>query len=319
MHLGFHPPLSGGWLGWGESGHPGSGHLRPQPDAIDPEDPDHFVAPDDLDPLDGFADPEGFDEPDEPDERDSADPPQGFESSGFFLDSPPQAESGQPNPDPRTSPGFSLDQAVSDVLGEALPLSDFAALMASLRGAEEADSESFQPAPPRRPSSLFSPPPAGGLLPTDPIALLAWLEGYEQALSRRLRNLSHALNGELLRAGLSPILLPVNLLDAVLAGQVESQGGPANILRLQLPVALAHANGPLQAQVILLRCDDLELEQPQLRTVRRRLQQRRQEIRRMAHTYHRLQRRLQAREAEALWQQDMRMLRSQPEGPPPPL
>jgi len=320
VHLGFHPPLSAGWLGWGESGHPGAGPLRPQADAIDPEEPDPFDFPDERDPMEGFPDPGGFDEPDEPDERDSADLSQGFENSAFFLDSPPQAESGQASPsEPPTSPGFSLDQAVADVLGEALPQSDFAALMASLRGAEEEAREPLEPAPPRRASSLFSPPPAGGLLPTDPIALLAWLEGYEQALSRRLRNLSHALNGELLRAGLSPILLPANLLDAVLAGQVESQGGPANILRLQLPVALAHAHGPLQAQVLLLRCDDLELEQPQLRTVRRRLQQRRQEIRRMAHAYHRLQRRLQAREAEALWQHDIRTLRSQPEGPPPPL
>lgn len=291
VQLGFQPPLSGEWLGWGESPPPGGLSPHPSGDEIDPDEPDTLEDPDDLALSDGFEDPDGFDDPDD---RGPADLPHGLE-------------------------GSPLDQAVADVLGDALPLSDFAALMASLRGAEEEAREPREPPAPHRADSLFSPPPSGGLLPTDPIALLAWLEGYEQALSRRLRNLSHALNGELLRAGLSPMLLPANLLDAVLAGQVESQGGPANILRLQLPVALAPAQGPLQAQVILLRCEDLELEQPQLRTVRRRLQQRRQEIRRMAHTYHRLQRRLQAREAEALWHQDIRTLRSQPEGPSPPL
>lgn len=318
VHLGFQPPLSGAWLGWGEHAHPGIVRPRPQGDESDPDEQDNLDDPDDLERSDGFADSEGFDDSEDPDDPNADDLPQGFEASAFFLNPPQPAprDQGSP-PDLRSSAGLPLDQAVADVLGEELPLSDFAALLASLRGGEEEPHEPREPAPPQPAPTLFSLPPAGGLLPTDPIALLAWLEGYEQALSRRLRNLSHALNGELLRAGLSPILLPANLLDAVLAGQVESQGGPANILRLQLPVSLAPAQGPLQAQVILLRSEDLELEQPQLRTVRRRLQQRRQEIRRMAHTYHRLQRRLQAREAEALWLQDIRNLRSQPEDTPP--
>lgn len=299
VQLGFQPPLSGEWLGWGEGlaqGASAQAEAARHPwEAIGPQDRN---GQDDQDPHDPF---------DPLDDQDDAD---GLAEPG---DSAASA-------DPRSAAGYPLDRAVAEVLGEGLPLPDFAALMASLRGGEEEEaSPPPDPAAPPQARTLFSPPVGGGLLPTDPIALLAWLEGYEQALGRRLRNLSHALNGELLRAGLSSILLPVTLLDAVLAGQVESQGGPANILRLQLPMALAPAQGPLQAQVILLRCEDLELEQPQLRTVRRRLQQRRQEIRRMAHTYHRLQRRLQAREAEALWQQDMRTLRSQPEGPLPPL
>jgi hypothetical protein len=156
---------------------------------------------------------------------------------------------------------------------------------------------------------------SGGLLPRQPLALLAWLELHELALARRLRNLSHALNVELLRAGLLQALLPASLLDAVLEGRIDPQGAPPNLLRLLLPMALPGLENPLQATVVLLRCGDLELEQPRLRTVRRELQRRRQESRRMAQHYRRLQRRLQTREAEALWLQDIHQRRP---GPPTP-
>lgn len=158
---------------------------------------------------------------------------------------------------------------------------------------------------------------AGGLLPRDPLALLAWLELHQLALDRRLRNLSHALNVELLRAGLLQALLPASLLDAVLEGRIDPQGAPPNLLRLQLPMALPDLESPLQVTVLLLRCGDLELEQPRLRTVRRELQRRRQESRRMAQHYRRLQRRLQAREAEALWLQDIRQRGPGPATPGP--
>lgn len=158
---------------------------------------------------------------------------------------------------------------------------------------------------------------AGGLLPRDPLALLAWLELHQLALDRRLRNLSHALNVELLRAGLLQALLPASLLDAVLEGRIDPQGAPPNLLRLQLPMALPDLERPLQVTVLLLRCGDLELEQPRLRTVRRELQRRRQESRRMAQHYRRLQRRLQAREAEALWLQDIRQRGPGPATPGP--
>jgi hypothetical protein len=144
-----------------------------------------------------------------------------------------------------------------------------------------------------------------GELPKDPLTLLRWLDGMERALARRLRNLSHALNVELLRAGLSDGLLPVNLLDAVLEGALEPEAAPANLLRLQLPFRPPEGEGPFQAMAVLLRCPDLELEEPRLRTCRRRLQQHRQEVRRMARQFRLLQRRLQAQEAERLWLQDI--------------
>jgi hypothetical protein len=144
---------------------------------------------------------------------------------------------------------------------------------------------------------------SGGQLPDDPLSLLHWLDGLEAALSRRLRNLSHAINVELLRVGLSGSLLPVSLLDAVLAGQLEPQPAPPNLLRLRLPFPVDDAS-PLQVMAVLLRSVDLELEEPRLRTCRRRLQQHRQEVRRMAQQFQRLQRRREAHEAEQLWLRD---------------
>lgn len=146
--------------------------------------------------------------------------------------------------------------------------------------------------------------PFSGLLPKHPVGVLRWLEGLDAALVRRLRNLSHALNVEMLRLGATPSLLPLNLLDAVGQGQIETQNAPPNLVRMPLPVG-ERARGPFHdAVAVLLRPVDLELEQPRLRTCRTRLQQSRQQVRRMAQTYRRLERRLQALDAEQLWLHD---------------
>jgi len=148
-------------------------------------------------------------------------------------------------------------------------------------------------------------PFAGHGLPLDPVLLLLWLEGIEQALARRLRNLSHALNVELLRLGVCRALLPVSLLDAVLQGQIELLAAPANLLRLPLPFPLSDNNSASVAMALLLRGTDLEMEEPRLRTCRHRLQQQRQEVLKRAQHQRRLQRRMQARQAESLWLQDL--------------
>ena len=163
---------------------------------------------------------------------------------------------------------------------------------------------------PSRPSRPWD-PWGEGRLPSDPVLLLRWLEGVDDALSRRLRNLSHAINVELLRAGLSASLLPVSLLDGVLAGQIDTQPAPPNLLRLRLPFPAEDAS-PLLVMAVLLRRVDLELEEPRLRTCRRRLHQHRQEVRRMAQQFRRLQRRREAHEAEQLWLQDRRANLSPP-------
>jgi hypothetical protein len=181
------------------------------------------------------------------------------------------------------------------------------------QGAESWLESSLQPdepdAEPRGPAL----PLAGsgeGLMPSEPLALLLWLEGLESALARRLRNLSHALNVELLRLGVSPTLLPLNLLEAIVGGHLETQNAPANLVRLPLPLQLRAAAPIRDLVAVLIRPADLEVEQLPLRTCRSRIQQARQEVRRMAQTYQRLEARLQALDAEQLWLSDHSTARS---------
>ena len=149
----------------------------------------------------------------------------------------------------------------------------------------------------------FPPPWDSAVLPSDPQALQVWLEGFERALVRRLRNLSHALNVELLRSGLSRSLLPNSLLQAALQGQLEPQAAPANLLRLQVPLA-PDGGGEIDSVAVLLRLSDLEVDQPRLRNCRSRWQRHRQQVRRMAERHRHLRRQLQRLEAERLWLQD---------------
>ena len=144
-----------------------------------------------------------------------------------------------------------------------------------------------------------------GRLPEDPEQVLRWMDGMELALGRRLRNLSHAINVELLRGGVSRSLLQVSLLDAVLDGQLETMAAPANLMRLPLPFG-ASRSPRAHTMAVLLRPMELELEEPRLRTCRRRLQQHRQEVRRMAQQFRRLQRRSRIHQAEQFWLQDIR-------------
>lgn len=217
--------------------------------------------------------------------------------------SPQQAEpdSGPDSMDDELAePGLGPDREDAEAELEALLDDNGESLLDALLEATPADS---QPTPWDSPE-----------LPRDPEALLVWLEGFEQALGRRLRNLSHAINVELLRAGLSPSLFPLSLLQAAMEGQLDPLPSPANLLRLQLPLA-PEAGGSLESVAVLLRLADLELEQPRLRTCRSRWQRHRQEVRRMAEQHRRLQRRLQTLEAERLWLQDIPKLPQSPSQP----
>ena len=152
----------------------------------------------------------------------------------------------------------------------------------------------------------------GTQLPRDPLLQLRWWAHLDQALSRRLRNLSHAVNVELMRSGLAQGLLPLNLLDAVLQGQVEVLPAPMNLLRLPLPIpAAASGTAPAEVLSLLVRSGDLEFQQPKLRTCRKRLQQRQRQLRTMAERYRYWQRRVSALEAEQQWLQDS----AQPQNP----
>jgi hypothetical protein len=152
----------------------------------------------------------------------------------------------------------------------------------------------------------------GTQLPRDPLLQQRWWAHLDQALSRRLRNLSHAVNVELMRSGLAQGLLPLNLLDAVLQGQVDVLPAPMNLLRLPLPIpAAASGTAPAEVLSLLVRSGDLEFQQPKLRTCRKRLEQRRRQLRTMAERYRYWQRRVSALEAEQQWLQDS----AQPQNP----
>jgi hypothetical protein len=175
------------------------------------------------------------------------------------------------------------------------------------REAAKADPEEEEPAVLREEGADPFP------LPQQPAALLRWWEALDRALQRRLRNLSHAINLELLRLGLTRSLLPINLLDAVLDGQIEAMPAPANLVRLSLPFAPEGMAAPLEAVGLLLRSSDLEFDQARLRTCRRGLERRRQDVRKMAQQSRHWQRRAQALQAEQQWLQD-----SQTNLPAPP-
>ena len=84
----------------------------------------------------------------------------------------------------------------------------------------------------------------------------------DQALERRLRNLSHAVNVQMLRSGLAQTLLPISLLDAVLKGQIETQPTATNVLRLRLPLAVGELDQGMDVLCVLLRSNDLEFDSP---------------------------------------------------------
>lgn len=166
------------------------------------------------------------------------------------------------------------------------------------------DDDTDHPTPLLAPADL-DPRLTASTLPRDPVLQLRWWTHFDRALRRRLRNLSHAINVEMLRLGLAQGLLPMNLLDAVLEGQVEVLPAPANLLRLPLPAGqLLGPGAPTEVLALLLRSSDLEYDQPRLRTCRKRLEQRRRALRTMAKRYRSWQRRLSALEAEQQWFQD---------------
>lgn len=150
------------------------------------------------------------------------------------------------------------------------------------------------------------------LVPRQPMELLEWWQALDRALQRRLRNLSHAINLDLIKLGLTRSLLPLSLLDAVLQGDLEALPAPANLLRIQLPFGNPEMPVQIEALGVLLRTSDLEYEQPRLRTCRKRLEQRRASVRKMAQQYRHWQRRARALEAEQQWMQDSQ---STPESP----
>ena len=141
-------------------------------------------------------------------------------------------------------------------------------------------------------------------LPVSPLELARWLESLDRALARRLRNLSHALNVEMLRAGIVNSLLPISLLDAVLNGQLESEPVASNLLRLRVPVS----TNPMVLEgmeiiCVLLRPSELEFDDPRLRRCRAQLKRHRLTLLKMVRQQRHWQRRAMAQEVKQQWWQ----------------
>jgi len=139
-------------------------------------------------------------------------------------------------------------------------------------------------------------------LPSMPDALLHWMEGMDLALARRLRNLSHAVNVQMLRSGLAQALLPVNLLEAVISGQMETQAAPSNLLRLRLPLPMGELEQGMDLLCVLLRFSELEFDSHRLRRCRRRLRDQQRELITMVRQQRHWERRCLDREALTPWQ-----------------
>tara|TARA_B100000579_G_scaffold433342_1_gene451914 strand:- start:616 stop:1794 length:1179 start_codon:yes stop_codon:yes gene_type:complete len=103
------------------------------------------------------------------------------------------------------------------------------------------------------------------LLPQSPIGLYEWMISIDTALVRRLRDLSHSINTELLKSGLVNTLVPINILDAALAGQLISSKSISNILTLKLPTNSSLGSGGLDIDCLLITPSDMEFDNPRLR------------------------------------------------------
>ena len=102
-------------------------------------------------------------------------------------------------------------------------------------------------------------------LPQSPIGLYEWMISIDTALVRRLRDLSHSINTELLKSGLVNTLVPINILDAALAGQLISSKSISNILTFKLPTNNPLASGGLDIDCLLITPSDMEFDNPRLR------------------------------------------------------
>ena len=103
------------------------------------------------------------------------------------------------------------------------------------------------------------------LLPQSPTGLYEWIISIDTALVRRLRDLSDSINAELLRSGLVNTLVPINILDAALSGQLISSKSISNILTFKLPTNNPLAPGGLDIDCLLITPSDMEFDNPKLR------------------------------------------------------
>ena len=106
------------------------------------------------------------------------------------------------------------------------------------------------------------------LLPESPIGLYEWMISIDTALVRRLRDLSHSINTQLLKSGLVNTLVPINILDSALAGQLTSSKSISNILTFKLPTSNSLSGVGVDIDCLLITPSDMEFDNPRLRKSR---------------------------------------------------
>ena len=139
------------------------------------------------------------------------------------------------------------------------------------------------------------------LMPSTASGLLSWMDSVDSALIRRLRNVSHAVNVELMRAGVTRSLLPIQLLDAVNTGQLPSQSAPSNVLRLTLPLSMVNDDQAMDTACVLMRPSELEFDDHVLRRSRSRLRLQRRDLGSLLLKERHWQRRASVREVQNDW------------------
>ena len=149
-------------------------------------------------------------------------------------------------------------------------------------------------------------------LPRDPEDLEHWCLWLHQAMVRHLRSLSHQLNVELLSHHLIQAVLPVRLLDAVLAGDVDAMKAPENLLKIAVPMGNEDNAPQVVASVLLLRLQDMEFAHRPLRQSRERLQRRQKDLRNLVTQSRHWRRRLVTTQAMADWNHDLQQIQSPP-------
>ena len=148
------------------------------------------------------------------------------------------------------------------------------------------------------------------VLPRDPQGLENWCLWLRQAMVHHLRTLSHQLNVALLNYHLIQAVLPVRLLDAVLAGDVEAMNAPANLLKIAVPIGNEDNTPQVVTCVLLLRLQDMEFAHLPLRQSRQRLQKHQKSLQNLVTRSHHWRRRLVTEQATADWNNDLQQIQS---------
>ena len=167
---------------------------------------------------------------------------------------------------------YNLEKNEIDILQSIFVLSDNSTDPYELEDVNHASDSSI---------SLKSNNDSNRLLPETPIGLFEWMLSIDAALIRRLRDLSHDINVELLRSGLVNTLIPLSLLDSVLSGQISTHKLISNILTFKLPINSSYLEDAIDVNCLLITPSDLEFDNAKLRKCRMHLKDQRNLLLRM--------------------------------------